>query len=51
MKSRASAAAPTKHAWLTPPAGPEKIVLIGKRRAVAVVIMPPLEPTVRTPWP
>ena len=35
--------------WLTPPAGPEKMVLIGRRRAVSVVIMPPLEATVRTP--
>jgi hypothetical protein len=51
MKSRTSAAPPTWQAWLTPPAGPEKIVLMGRRRAVSVVIMPPLEPTVSTPWP
>jgi hypothetical protein len=50
MKSRTPAAAPTKQAWLTPPAGPEKMVLMGRRRAVSVVIMPPLEATVRTPW-
>ena len=50
MKSGMPAAAPTKHAWLTPPAGPEKMVLIGSRRAVSVVIMPPLEATVSTPW-
>jgi len=31
MKSRVPAAAPTKHAWLTPPAGPEKMVLMGRR--------------------
>ena len=49
MKSRTPATSPTKQAWLTPPAGPEKIVLIGRRRAVSVVIMPPLEATVRTP--
>ena len=41
---------PAKHAWLTPPAGPEKMVLIGSRRAVSVVIIPPLEATVSTPW-
>src|SRR6266850_885592 len=34
MKSRTPATSPTKHAWLTPPAGPEKIVLIGRRRGV-----------------
>src|SRR5206468_1545763 len=43
MKSRTPAASPTKHAWLTPPAGPEKIVLIGRRRAVSVVIVPSLD--------
>ena len=49
MKSRIPATAPRWQAWLTPPAGPEKIVRMGRRRAVSVVIMPPEEPTVRTP--
>ena len=49
MRSPTPQAPPTWHAWLTPPAGPEKIVLIGSRRAVSVVIMPPLEATVSTP--
>ena len=50
MRSRIPVDSPTKHAWLTPPAGPEKIVLMGRRRAVSVVIIPPLEAMVRTPW-
>ena len=49
MRSLTPHVAPTKHAWLTPPAGPEKIVLMGSRRAVSVVIIPPLDATVSTP--
>jgi hypothetical protein len=36
-------------AWLTPPAGPEAMVLMGNRRAASTVSAPPLEPTVSTP--
>ena len=50
MKLAMPALAAVKHPWLTPPAGPDTVVRMGRRRAVSTVIMPPLEPTVSTPY-
>src|SRR5438034_6472934 len=48
MKSVIPARAAVKQPWLTPPAGPDTVVRIGSRRAVSTVIIPPLDPIVRS---